>query len=286
MRRLPIIGLVAVLAACATPSPAPRVSLPAPYTDQGINVVVEGLWENGHGNVQGVNGLVTNLSDRDLTLCQVTFDLLDVEGTKVSSAIAATSGLKVGQKWRFQAPLTSPYTVQFSAIVPGQTTVSPPPTLQAATSSQTSQQQQAPPQPQNQAASNPLKTSVEQIIKEQNEVCAREEYKPLFLHTWCEPKDTGFEHFVDRSKLSESDKPLFLKFQSEWGRLLLRSEAAARAYGGSKGKDLAAAFARGESLALKNRLNLYEGKITWGEYNKRRKKITDMFRRDYDRINR
>ena len=44
------------------------------------------------------------------------------------------------------------------------------------------------------------------------------------------------------------------------------------------------ALQRAESLAEKNTLALYEGTVTWGDYNKRRKEINDTFRDEFDEI--
>lgn len=129
--------LAAMLAGCATvvpyephvamphPYEPPRVTMPQPYTDHGISIAVDGLWRDGYGNVSGVSGMATNDSGRELTLCQITLDVLDSSGVKVSGAVAVTNGLKVGQKWRFQATLMTPYTVYFKTIAPGSVTVIP-----------------------------------------------------------------------------------------------------------------------------------------------------------------
>ena len=73
------------LGGCATTAPEPQVRLPAPYTDQGVSVTVDGFWRNGYGNVVGISGTAVNESNRDLTVCQITLDILDASGVKVSS---------------------------------------------------------------------------------------------------------------------------------------------------------------------------------------------------------
>lgn len=122
------VATACVIQGCALP-PASRltqVALPAPYTQQGIGIVVDGLYRDGYGNVLGVSGEATNLTGRDLVTVMVTLDVVDGAGTKVSSAIASTTGLKASQRWRFQAHFLNAYAVSFRAIEPGNIIIFPP----------------------------------------------------------------------------------------------------------------------------------------------------------------
>jgi hypothetical protein len=82
----------------------------------------DGLYRDGYGTVVGISGIATDVSAGDLTLCQLTFDVLDASHAKVSNAVAATNGLKAGQSWKFQAVFTTPFSVQFTSIAPGTVT--------------------------------------------------------------------------------------------------------------------------------------------------------------------
>jgi len=84
-----------------------------------VRVVVDGLWKDAAGNVAGISGLATNESDKDLSICNVSLDILDDGGAKVSTAIASTIGLKAGQNWRFQAVFANPFSVSFKSVAPG-----------------------------------------------------------------------------------------------------------------------------------------------------------------------
>lgn len=116
-----------VIQGCAVPAAnrLPQVSLPAPYTQEGIGVVVDGLYRDGYSNVVGVSGEATNLTGRDLVTVMVTLDVVDGAGTKVSGAMASTTGLKASQRWRFQANFLNAYAVSFRAIEPGNIVVIP-----------------------------------------------------------------------------------------------------------------------------------------------------------------
>lgn len=91
-----------------------------------MSIAVDSLWRDASGNVSGISGIATNVSGRDLTLCQITFNVLDATGIKVADAVASTNGLKAAQKWRFNATFLNPFGENFASIVPGQTTWLPP----------------------------------------------------------------------------------------------------------------------------------------------------------------
>jgi len=57
-----------------------------------------------------IQGDVVNLSDSDLSLVYIDFDILDQQGRKVGTASDTISGLSAGQTWRFSATWRS-YTV-------------------------------------------------------------------------------------------------------------------------------------------------------------------------------
>jgi len=118
--------ILTVLSLSACIPPPPQVSLPAPYSEHGVKVVVDSLWKDDYGNVMGISGLATNESGRNLATCMLSLDVLDTTGIKVSSALASTVGLKAGQTWRFQAVFTNPFSVQFRSVLPGQLITYPP----------------------------------------------------------------------------------------------------------------------------------------------------------------
>ena len=117
-----ILSLAAiVLASCQLPA-RQAVNVPVPYVDNGVLVDVHGLYKRGR-HVVGVSGLATNQSDKDLSLCTLTFELMDADGNKVSDALASTSSLRSGATWKFQAVITSAFGTKFNSITPGRVTV-------------------------------------------------------------------------------------------------------------------------------------------------------------------
>lgn len=129
-----------------------------------------------------------------------------------------------------------------------------------------------------------LDATIEQIDTERKEVCAREEYRPLFLHTACTVSDITSEQLADKSNLAETYKPMFWKIHVEDHLMMIQLVSALRSYGGSQGADAASAVERAEGLFEKNALALYEGTMNWGDYNKRRKEITDILLDEFNEI--
>jgi hypothetical protein len=117
------LAWTAGLIGCATPpAVSGQVKLPGAYEDSGLRITPTHLmYQRGLGYV-GVAGIAQNIGDRDLKICTVTLDVLDVLGFKVCDASAFTTGLRKGQSWRFQALFTAPYSVDFNCIQPGRVT--------------------------------------------------------------------------------------------------------------------------------------------------------------------
>ena len=109
--------LLTVSIGCAT-APSPRqVTLPQPFTSNGVYVEVDGLYRVGP-TVVGIGGVATNQTETDLQACLVSFEVLDGYGVKVADALAGTQTLRAGRSWRFQAGFTAAYDPSFVSIVP------------------------------------------------------------------------------------------------------------------------------------------------------------------------
>src|SRR6266446_2551635 len=124
LTRLIVLGAALLRVGCAPMTPPqappptpPQISLPASYTDTAhrVSVTVDGLSRDDSRVT--VNGIATNISDRDFSSLRLDFDVLDASGAKLDSFSADLyNGLKVSQKWRFQASFTDSYTVNFTSI--------------------------------------------------------------------------------------------------------------------------------------------------------------------------
>jgi hypothetical protein len=109
---------------------------------------------------------------------------------------------------------------------------------------------------------------------ETNALCKDPAYKLIYLKTSCLSSDITLEQMTDGSKITAQQKVPFIEL-----RKILSSKAtaffeSAKNIHGSSGEKL-------QSLYLttllpetdKNNIDLYAGKITWGEWNQRRKEI-------------
>lgn len=118
------------------------------------------------------------------------------------------------------------------------------------------------------------KAQVEQNIKESNDSCNKEEYKIIFAKTACRSDDLTLEQLSDPTKISPEDKPLFMGYYSYFSARYKRVVAAYRSAGDPVGLELANLGDRTYSKLEKNSLDLYEGKVSWGEYNKAKKELS------------
>lgn len=129
-----------------------------------------------------------------------------------------------------------------------------------------------------------LKNTFDQLGKERKDICNREEYKIIFNKSPCTINEITFEKLVDTSKMSEIDKPIFSRLYSEIQSLRKRRSEAINAYGGQKDLEMGLVLERTDAQTDTNALKLFEGKITWGEFNKLRKDIDHAINEEKYRI--
>lgn len=117
VRPIQVFLITAGLVACGCSS-RPAFKAPAPYEDSGVRVELDGYYRQGF-DIVGLIGTATNVSGQELSPVLLTFDVVDKEGVKVNEAIASTNSLAVGQKWRFNAVFTSPFSTKINEVRPG-----------------------------------------------------------------------------------------------------------------------------------------------------------------------
>jgi hypothetical protein len=128
-----------------------------------------------------------------------------------------------------------------------------------------------------------LKTAVDQIIRETQEACKREEYKPLYLKSECKVADISLEQLADKSRITATEKLLFQKLRSENHAHIEKAASAYRSYGGAQGLDAALILERTDKLFEKNAQDLFEGSISWGDYSKRRMEVQQFYLDEFDK---
>ena len=127
--------------------------------------------------------------------------------------------------------------------------------------------------------------TLDHISKELPIMCNREEYKIIFTKSGCRPDDITLEQLADNAMISEVEKAAFSKYSLEVEGIYKRFIESLKNYGTPEDKEFGSALERINSRREKNAVDLLDGKIAWGEYNKNQKdmeqSIKDAVRRIY-----
>lgn len=113
--------------------------------------------------------------------------------------------------------------------------------------------------------------------------CQDPDYSEIYAKTACRARDVTFEQISDKSKITSAQKKNFSKWRNDVNNSLREQATDYPKYFGPKGQAMAA-YTLNTYIPATERLNLqlYEGKITWGQYNQQRKemaaKADSMFR--------
>lgn len=112
------------------------------------------------------------------------------------------------------------------------------------------------------------------ITEKQAQQCADPKFEPYYSKTACLADKITFEQLADKSKISPAARAIFVEQRSATDTLNRELLDLQRKYGGAmwaKRADLYVATAKVQND--KNNLDLYNGQITWGDYNRRRQEI-------------
>lgn len=124
-------------------------------------------------------------------------------------------------------------------------------------------------------------------IKERSDkLCIDERLKLFFAKTPCNVPELTLQHLTDNSKVTTAEKSVLLQIDAEY--ITIAQMVAENHRLNTRPESLGAALAnsrmKGRSDAQENLTNLYQGKITWGEYNSQRKELATSGRAEFDRI--
>ena len=145
---------------------------------------------------------------------------------------------------------------------------------------QLQQQQQQQSQTQ-QANADGFKRSQDELKARIEEICGTVTYKDYFSKTACKASDISFDQQLDSSKITSAQKILLKEIQPKQVAISREVGQSFKTYYGATGvrvSDLVEGKLIPESE--KNALALYSGKITWGEYNTKRKEIFTSYMSD------
>lgn len=104
-----------------------------------------------------------------------------------------------------------------------------------------------------------------------NDLCNRAEYQPLVQKTPCGIglKQPSMEMLTDKSKITKQQRVLFDRFTAERTALVEQKKALMRSNGSNNAKAYLQKYETTiEPALLLNKAELYDGKISWGQFNK------------------
>jgi len=136
-----------------------------------------------------------------------------------------------------------------------------------------------------QATANSVKEELDQIAQKIKAVCADAKYAAFYAKTSCQADDLTMAQMTDKSKISPLEKLQLDEVVTVTKPLIAQMNNVIRRSGNSKDSKVVDYRETVQEQALqKNRLDLYEGKETWGDYNRRRKEISDMEKAERKRL--
>jgi hypothetical protein len=109
------------------------------------------------------------------------------------------------------------------------------------------------------------------IGTEQVQLCSREDLQPIFVKKMpCRAKDASQEQLSDRSKISKDEKIAFMRWRVLSEESNQKAAKIHREYNRQTGDAVASLTKNNEEASTKLAAQLYDGRISWGQYNKGR----------------
>jgi hypothetical protein len=118
-----------------------------------------------------------------------------------------------------------------------------------------------------------VKAELKDRVDQLDRICADPRYAPYYRKSACRADEITLQQLTDTSKISPEVRAIFLELRGKLEVLNQGSAALLRRSGGPTGAKAAAAFEATIPDHNQNNLALYEGQITWGEYNRRSQRI-------------
>jgi hypothetical protein len=115
-------------------------------------------------------------------------------------------------------------------------------------------------------------------------LCIEPEYAVYFAKTFCTPSELSLTMMSDRTKINQAQKIALNAWSTAYDKLAeelnekLALSSAANKQMAEYNKTIAF------PAAQKNRIDLYQGNITWGVYNRKRKEISDGIAAESQRV--
>jgi hypothetical protein len=129
---------------------------------------------------------------------------------------------------------------------------------------------------------NPLADAVAQLKVDVESHCKKGELQPFYKKTACSPNEISSKQLGDATKATAEEKAAIQKVRIEVAVFDRRLAQALRQYGGPNGDSIAAVVERIDAQVGEAMMDLYFQKISWGQYNSRRRELQNEFR---DQVN-
>lgn len=129
------------------------------------------------------------------------------------------------------------------------------------------------------------KAKIKDFNDQMKTMCEKTEYKSILEKTSCNAQEVSFTQMADEKKINKDQKPVFLKFHTEATTISKQMRDYSRSVAVSESDrrlcDLSDSIA---SIRDSLSLDLYAGKITWGEFNKGRKDLVEKYLAEYKKL--
>lgn len=123
-------------------------------------------------------------------------------------------------------------------------------------------------------SNNPeVEAGLKAILARQAATCGDPKFSPYYTKTACTANKISFEQLTDATKISPGAKAIFVELRATVDAQNAEAADFLRKHGGPVGAKQADLYTTAKVQNDKNNVDLFNGAITWGEYNKRRQQI-------------
>lgn len=125
----------------------------------------------------------------------------------------------------------------------------------------------------NSAAESSWKAVLDKSRTDSEARCRDSAYKAYYAKTACFAKDITFEQMADSTKITPQQKPVLMAVKKSVDEQMEKNFSALKNIPNAPGAKIASLYKSYDIEFDKNALDLYSGKITWGDYNHKRKEL-------------
>jgi hypothetical protein len=131
---------------------------------------------------------------------------------------------------------------------------------------------------------NPIKEAFTEAKTASELLCKRTEYEAFYKKSACKEEDLSLEQMSDKSKATTEDKTIISKLREEEKYIVNKLTSNMSNFGSKTDANIALLIRNYSNYADQNYLKLFEGNITFGEFNKKRQEIEIQFKLDLDKL--